>query len=50
MVTSGQLAPGRELASVRELAIKHAVNPVTISKAYSLRGRRACSNAIAACR
>ena len=36
MVASGQLAPGAELPSVRELAIKHAVNPMTISKAYSL--------------
>ena len=36
MVASGQLAPGAELPSVRELAIAHAVNPMTISKAYSL--------------
>jgi len=36
MVASGQLAPGAELPSVRELAIKHAVNPMTVSKAYSL--------------
>ena len=36
MVASGQLAPGAELPSVRELAVKHAVNPMTISKAYSL--------------
>jgi GntR family transcriptional regulator len=36
MVASGQLPPGAELPSVRELAIKHAVNPMTISKAYSL--------------
>jgi GntR family transcriptional regulator len=36
MVASGQLAPGVELPSVRELALKHAVNPMTISKAYSL--------------
>ena len=36
MVASGQLAPGAELPSVRELALKHAVNPMTISKAYSL--------------
>jgi len=36
MVSSGQLPPGAELPSVRELAIKHAVNPMTISKAYSL--------------
>ena len=36
MVASGQLAPGAELPSVRDLALKHAVNPMTISKAYSL--------------
>ena len=36
MVASGQLAPGAELPSVRDLAVKHAVNPMTISKAYSL--------------
>lgn len=36
MVASGQLQPGAALPSVRELAIAHAVNPMTISKAYSL--------------
>ena len=36
MVLSGQLRPGTELPSVRELAAAHAVNPMTISKAYSL--------------
>lgn len=36
LVASGQLAPGAELPSVRELAVKHAVNPMTVSKAYSL--------------
>jgi GntR family transcriptional regulator len=36
MVASGQLPPGAELPSVRELAVRHAVNPMTISKAYSL--------------
>ena len=36
MVASGQLEPGAELPSVRELALKHAVNPMTISKAYAL--------------
>ncbi len=36
MVSSGQLQPGSELPSVRELALSHAVNPMTISKAYSL--------------
>lgn len=36
LVASGQLAPGAELPSVRELAVAHAVNPMTVSKAYSL--------------
>jgi GntR family transcriptional regulator len=36
MVASGQLQPGTEMPSVRELALTHAVNPMTISKAYSL--------------
>jgi GntR family transcriptional regulator len=36
LVASGQLAPGAELPSVRDLAVRHAVNPMTISKAYSL--------------
>jgi GntR family transcriptional regulator len=36
MVLSGQLRPGAELPSVRDLAATHAVNPMTISKAYSL--------------
>jgi GntR family transcriptional regulator len=36
MVVGGQLAAGAELPSVRELALAHAVNPMTISKAYSL--------------
>jgi len=36
MVASGQLAAGAALPSVRELALEHAVNPMTISKAYSL--------------
>ena len=36
MVTSGQLTAGTPLPSVRELALEHAVNPMTISKAYSM--------------
>lgn len=36
MVASGQLQPGAALPSVRELALRHAVNPMTISKAYGL--------------
>ncbi len=35
-VASGQLKPGDELPSVREVAVMHAVNAMTISKAYSL--------------
>lgn len=36
MAASNQLRPGDELPSVRELALEHAVNPMTISKAYAL--------------
>jgi GntR family transcriptional regulator len=36
LVASGQLRPGTELPSVRELALSHAVNPMTVSKAYGL--------------
>lgn len=36
LVAGGQLPPGMELPSVREIAHRHAVNPMTVSKAYSL--------------
>ncbi len=36
LVAGGQLKPGDELPSVRDLAAQYAVNPMTISKAYSL--------------
>lgn len=36
MVSSGQLKTGDMLPSVRELAVIHAINPMTISKAYSM--------------
>ena len=36
LISSGQLSPGEAMPSVRELATTHAVNPMTISKAYSL--------------
>jgi len=36
MISSGQLPPGAELPSIRDLALQHAINPMTISKAYSL--------------
>jgi GntR family transcriptional regulator len=35
-VASGSLAAGHELPSVRALAQAHAINPMTVSKAYSL--------------
>ena len=35
-VRSGQWAAGDELPSVRTLALEHAINPMTVSKAYSL--------------
>src|SRR5690606_257931 len=35
MVGSGQLAPGTELPSVRDMAQIHTVQPMTISQAYS---------------
>lgn len=36
LVAGGQLAPGDVLPSVREVAATHAINPMTVSKAYSL--------------
>jgi GntR family transcriptional regulator len=36
MVAGGQLSAGTALPSIRDLAIKYAVNPMTVSKAYSL--------------
>jgi GntR family transcriptional regulator len=36
MIASGNLKPGETLPSVRALAEEHAVNPMTISKAYAL--------------
>jgi len=36
LIAGGQLQPGAELPSVRDLAVAHAVNPMTVSKAYSL--------------
>ncbi len=36
LVSSGQLQPGDELPSVREVAREHAINPMTVSRAYSL--------------
>ena len=36
MAASGQLPPGTELPSIRALAVEHAINPMTVSKVYSL--------------
>jgi len=36
LVASGQLVPGADLPSVRAVALTHAINPMTVSKAYSL--------------
>ena len=36
MAASGQLPPGTELPSIRDLALKHAINPMTVSKVYAL--------------
>ncbi len=36
MIASGQLTPGDLLPSVREVAGFHAINPMTVSRAYSL--------------
>lgn len=35
LVAGGQLAAGAILPSVREVAAAHAINPMTVSKAYS---------------
>jgi GntR family transcriptional regulator len=35
LVASGQLTPGPELPSIRELAVRHAINPMTVSKVYA---------------
>jgi GntR family transcriptional regulator len=36
MAASGQLPAGTELPSIRDLALEHAINPMTVSKVYSL--------------
>ncbi len=36
LVAGGQLRAGAELPSVRAVAERHAINPMTVSKAYSL--------------
>ncbi|MDE2504338.1 MAG: GntR family transcriptional regulator [Burkholderiales bacterium] len=39
-VASGQWPAGTELPSIRNVAQEHAINPMTVSKAYSLLERR----------
>jgi GntR family transcriptional regulator len=36
LIASGQLAPGADLPSVRAVALHFAINPMTVSKAYSM--------------
>lgn len=36
LTASGQLPPRTALPSIRELALKHAINPMTVSKVYTL--------------
>jgi GntR family transcriptional regulator len=36
LVAGGQLVAGADLPSVRAVALQHAINPMTVSKAYSL--------------
>ena len=36
LVAGGHLLPGADLPSVRSVAEQHAINPMTVSKAYSL--------------
>ena len=36
LIAGGHLTPGAALPSVRDVALEHAVNPMTISKAYAL--------------
>jgi GntR family transcriptional regulator len=35
LILSAQLSPGEQLPSVREVAGFHAINPMTVSRAYS---------------
>ena len=36
MAASGQLPPGTALPSIRDLAVQHVINPMTVSKVYTL--------------
>jgi GntR family transcriptional regulator len=35
LIASGRLVQGAELPSVRKVAVRHAINPMTVSRAYS---------------
>ncbi len=35
LIASGRLPAGEELPSVRDVAVYHAINPMTVSRAYS---------------
>ena len=35
LIAGGRLSPGEELPSVRDVAGYHAINPMTVSRAYS---------------
>ena len=36
LIAAGQLAPGESLPSVRDVAGFHAINPMTVSRAYGI--------------
>ncbi len=36
LIAGGQLRAGDDLPSVRAVALQHAINPMTVSKAYSM--------------
>jgi GntR family transcriptional regulator len=36
LIAAGQLAEGERLPAVREVALAHAINPMTVSRAYGL--------------
>ncbi|HEX4050888.1 MAG TPA: GntR family transcriptional regulator [Steroidobacteraceae bacterium] len=36
LIVSHQVAPGEPLPSVRDVAARHAINPMTVSRAYGL--------------
>jgi GntR family transcriptional regulator len=35
LIAGGQLRPGMTLPSIRDLALRHAINPMTVSKVYN---------------